>query len=99
MEEQGKSDEQGEHELKLSEATTEVKDVYGRSVIGEIARLESRNGNKKSQSVDLETKEHILKLALSGRSVEDIQKALKMSRDYEDNSRGGRPPIGGAIDD
>lgn len=84
-------------ELELNNAPVDARVRYAQLV------LDERLKEAPSGTLSLELKERLLGIARANPDIETARKALKMAqkmeRDWERASRGGRPPIGGAVDD
>lgn len=84
-------------QAELNLASSESREIYGKLLFQEHLRTKYPDGEPRI--VPLERKIELLEIAGRTHSIEEAEKALKMNDDWEDNSKDGRPPIGGAIDD
>jgi hypothetical protein len=85
--------------LEIDRLSPDISQKYSRLLLDEQLRA-AKNAQGKPQHVPLETREELLELAKSGRSIEDDRLLISMEHDYKTaTSKDGRPPIGGAQDD
>jgi len=76
-----------------------VRERYDTLLLDEQLKKAKERQGKPPGPIPLESRENFLRIAKVTMSIEDARRALKMERDWERASRGGRPPIGGAVDD
>ncbi len=84
--------------LRLDKASEPIRNAYYDFLRDEQLRSAKENRGKLT-TVSLETRSRLLFFATDGRDAKFVQKALKMRRDFEANTKGGRRPMGGAVDD
>ena len=90
--------EEKQFKLDLNNAPPEVQDRYHKLLLGIRAENATKHpGPPKEISID--ERENLLHKAKTASDYEEAKKLLQMERDWEAASKGGRPPIGGAIDD
>ena len=92
-------DQEEYFKLDLKNAPHDVQDRYYTLLLDEQVKRAKERKVKPSEPISLEIKENFLRIARVTNDDEEARKALKMENDWERASRGGRPPIGGAVDD
>jgi hypothetical protein len=86
-------------ENALKNADLAVRDSYSTLLLDEQLIREQGRKRKPPEPVPLEMKEKFFDIAKHTKNSDKARMALKMERDWERASRGGRPPLGGAVDD
>jgi len=86
-------------ELDLKNAELTVRESYSTLLLDEQLIREKERNRRPPEPIPLEMRERFFEIAKHTKDSDKARMALKMERDWGNASRGGRPPIGGALDD
>jgi hypothetical protein len=92
-------EQERDFELNLSIAPRDAQNRYYKLLLEEQLGKAKKHKGKPPEIAPLELRETILRIAKNTQDIETARKAFKMDRDWENASRGGRAPMGGAVDD
>lgn len=82
---------------RLAQSPQNVQDRFNSILLGEQTRF--LREKHQPALISLESREHFLRLASSDHTLSEIEKIIKMEKDWNAaTSKDGRPPIGGAQD-